>query len=148
MNSEQPRPRIGIGIFIFKEGKFLMGRRKGAHGADTWSIPGGHLEFGESFAETATREAKEESNLDIKNPRFVAVTNDFFKADNKHYVTIWLTSDYAGGEPAMNEPDKYIDMGWYDFDLLPAPLFFCWEQLLASEFMPELKRRAAESKHA
>lgn len=42
-------PRVGIGVFIFKNNKFLMGCRKGAHGEGTWSIPGGHLEFGESM---------------------------------------------------------------------------------------------------
>jgi 8-oxo-dGTP diphosphatase len=37
--------RVGIGVFVFKDGKFLIQRRKGSHGTGTWSIPGGHLEF-------------------------------------------------------------------------------------------------------
>lgn len=41
--------RVGIGVFIFKDGKFLIGHRHGSHGADTWALPGGHLDFGESF---------------------------------------------------------------------------------------------------
>jgi 8-oxo-dGTP diphosphatase len=56
---EENRPKVGIGVFIFKDGKFLMGCRKGTHGAGTWSVPGGHLEFGESFEECAEREALE-----------------------------------------------------------------------------------------
>lgn len=47
--------RVGIGVFVCKNGKFLMGRRKGSHGDGDWSIPGGHLEFGETFEQTAAR---------------------------------------------------------------------------------------------
>ena len=57
----QQIPRVGIAVFIFKDGKFLMGRRKGAHGEDTWSVPGGHLEFGEMIEDGARREVEEET---------------------------------------------------------------------------------------
>lgn len=70
--------RVGIAVFVFKEGTFLMQRRTGSHGAGSWSVPGGHLEFGESFEDTARREVKEETGVDIKNVRFGAVTNDHF----------------------------------------------------------------------
>jgi len=42
-------PRVGLGVLIIKDGKVLLGRRKGAHGEGTWAPPGGHLECGESF---------------------------------------------------------------------------------------------------
>jgi|GEM_PF-5891666 len=38
--------RVGVGVFVFKNGEFIMLKRRGSHGADTWSLPGGHLEFG------------------------------------------------------------------------------------------------------
>ncbi|MDO8336304.1 MAG: NUDIX domain-containing protein, partial [Candidatus Saccharibacteria bacterium] len=84
--------RVGIGIFIFKDGKFLMGHRQGSHGAGTWALPGGHLDFGESFEQTALREVAEENGLEIKDIKFGAVTNDIFEKEGKHYVTIWMTS--------------------------------------------------------
>ncbi len=131
--------RVGIGVFVFKDGKFLMGKRMGAHGEGSWSIPGGHLEFGESFAKTASREVLEETGLTIRNVRFGAVTNDHFLKEDKHYVTIWMLSDYESGEATILEPSKYIDQEWFNFDTLPAPLFFPWEQLLKSEFIERLK---------
>lgn len=138
---ENPNVRVGVAVFIFKDGKFLMGQRKNSHGDGTWSVPGGHLEFGESFEETAKREAKEETNLSIKNIRFGAVTNDYFKAENKHYVTIWMISDYESGEVKIMEPDKFIKMEWRDFNNLPSPLFLPWEQLLTSEFIKNIKQQ-------
>ncbi|OYX42415.1 hypothetical protein B7Y94_03475 [Candidatus Saccharibacteria bacterium 32-49-12] len=133
--------RIGVGVFIIKDGKFLMGQRRNSHGDGTWSVPGGHLEYGESFEETAKREALEETGLEINNVRFAAVTNDYFESEDKHYVTVWVVSEWSSGEAVINEPDKCVALEWYDFDDLPAPLFLPWRQLLASEFIENIKRR-------
>ncbi len=137
--------RIGIGVFIFKDGKFLMGRRRNAHGDGTWSIPGGHLEFGETFEDTARREVLEETGLSIKNVRFGAATNDHFKDEDKHYVTIWMLSDWKSGKEQITEPDKFIEMQWYDFDTLPEPLFLPWQQLLSSQFIDDMKDELTKS---
>lgn len=124
------RPTIGIGVFVWKDGKFLMGRRLGAHGADTWSIPGGHLEYGESWEDCAIREVQEETGLIVGNVRFLAITNDIFGKDHKHSVTIWVDSDWLSGEPAITEPDKLVDQAWHTFRNLPSPLFQpCWQNL-------------------
>lgn len=131
--------RVGIGVFIVKNGKFLMGRRRNAHGDGTWSIPGGHLEFGETFEETAKREVLEETGLTITNVRFGAVTNDYFEDGGKHYVTIWMLSDWESGEEQITEPDKFIALEWRDFDTLPKPLFLPWNQLLNSQFIDDIK---------
>lgn len=133
--------RVGIGVFVFKNGKFLMQQRQGAHGAGSWSIPGGHLEFGESFEDTARREAKEETDLDITNIRFGAVTNDHFSEEGKHYVTVWMLSDWLAGTESITEPDKCLKQKWHTFDNLPSPLFLPWEQLLASEFIQKIKQQ-------
>jgi len=134
-------PRVGIGVFVIKDGTFLMGKRKGSHGAGTWSIPGGHMEFGESFEETAKREVMEETGMEIKNVRFAAVTNDIFEDDNKHYVSVWVMSDWSQNEPHITEPDKYIDQKWIDIDSLPEPLFKSWDALLVSEFIDGIKHQ-------
>lgn len=113
-----------------------MGKRKGSHGSGTWSVPGGHLEFGETWEEAATREVLEETGIKIKNVSFLAATNDVMK-ENKHYISVWMTADFAGGTPQIMEPDKWVDQGWYDIKKLPSPLFEpCWQNLKA--FKPEL----------
>lgn len=138
MNEEAVR--VGIGVFVFRAGKFLMQKRRGSHGEGSWSVPGGHLEFGESFEDTAKREVKEETGLDINSVRFGAVTNDHFTDENKHYVTIWVLSECETGEPQIMEPEKCTDQAWHNFDDLPSPLFLPWQQLLQSEFIDKIKR--------
>ncbi len=140
------QPRVGIGVFVIRDGKFLMGHRKGSHGSGTWSIPGGHMEFGESFEETAKREVMEETGIVVGNVRFGAVTNDVFESDEKHYVTVWVLSDWAENEPSITEPDKFIDQEWIDINDLPGPLFLPWQNLLQSEFIAEIRNQIQLSK--
>lgn len=137
--------KVGVGCFVFKDGKFLMGQRKSSHGASTWSIPGGHMEYGESLEQTTAREVKEEVRIKIKNVRFGAITNDYFPKENKHYLTVWMLSDYASGQERMVEPDYFINLRWASFDNLPAPLFLPWRQLLKSQFIDSIKAEAKKT---
>lgn len=133
-------PQVGVGVFVFRDGKFLMQKRQGAHGEGSWSLPGGHLEFGESFEDAAAREVKEETDCEIINVAFGAVTNDIFTYENKHYVTIWMASDWQGNEPTIREPEKCAEQEWVDFDSLPEPLFAPWKQLMSSKFYETVKQ--------
>lgn len=132
-------PRIGIGVFVFKDGKFLMGKRKGAHGEGSWSVPGGHLDFGESIEEGARRETEEETGVRVNDLKIVGFTNDIFKKEKKHYVTFWVIGRYMKGNPRITEPDKFIEIGWFDFKNLPKPLFLPWKKLLKSDFISKIK---------
>lgn len=108
-------------------------------------MPGGHLEFGESPEETAVREVREETGLNIECVRFGAVTNDIFIDDYKHYVTLWMISNWQSGEPQILEPDKFIEQKWVDFDRLPENLFLPWEQLKHSQFYENLVQELAKT---
>lgn len=133
--------RVGVGVFVIRDGKFLILQRKGSHGSGTWSLPGGHLEYGESFENASRREVLEETGCSIKNLRFGAVTNDIFETDKKHYITIWMVSDWDGGEPKIMEPEKCVSQRWANFDNLPEPLFLSWVQLKTSIFYEDLRKQ-------
>lgn len=64
----------------------------------TLQCPGGHLEYGESFATTAAREVLEETGLVVGNIKFLTATNDVFPQEEKHYVTIFVTCEIIGEE--------------------------------------------------
>lgn len=117
-------PRVGIGVLIFNENKILLGQRIKSHGAATWGPPGGHLEYGETFEECAIRETKEETGLVISNPQVMAVTNDVFREENKHYVSIFLCAQYPRDQLVENlESDKVASWEWMAIDSLPEALF-------------------------
>lgn len=121
MQNEEQKIKVGVGVMILKDGKFLMGKRKGKHGAGEYAWPGGHLEFGESFEGCAKREVMEETGLEIKNIRFLRLLN--LKDYSKHYVDIAIVADWESGEPELKEPEKCEGWDWYDVDDLPSPLF-------------------------
>ncbi|MGI9058279.1 MAG: NUDIX domain-containing protein [Ktedonobacteraceae bacterium] len=54
-------------VVMNNEGKILLHRRSDSN---TWSLPGGTMEIGESISETVKREVKEETGLDIE-PEYI-----------------------------------------------------------------------------
>jgi 8-oxo-dGTP diphosphatase len=130
------RPKVGVGVIIRKGNQYLMMRRKNAHGEGTWCFPGGHLELNEEIEECARREVIEETGLKITNVRFAAITNDIFTDEGKHYITIFMQSDYESGEPTIMEPEKCTQIGWFSWDNLPSPLFLPNKNLIRQGFTP------------
>ncbi|GAA5878401.1 hypothetical protein JCM16303_002760 [Sporobolomyces ruberrimus] len=108
--------RVGVGCFVVNpKGEFIVGVRKGSHGAGCIQLPGGHLEIGESFEQCAIREVLEETGLDVGGSqgriKFLTTTNDVF-SNEKHYVTIFVVSEIEGGEPRVTEPEKCESWEW------------------------------------
>uniref|UniRef100_A0A3Q7FHA3 Nudix hydrolase domain-containing protein n=1 Tax=Solanum lycopersicum TaxID=4081 RepID=A0A3Q7FHA3_SOLLC len=86
------RPKVVVVVFTVKENKLLIGKRQACVAHSYISVFSGHLEFGESFEECATREVKEEMGLDIMKIEILKVTNNLFLYDETnlalHYVAI------------------------------------------------------------
>ncbi|MBW2991832.1 NUDIX domain-containing protein [Candidatus Woesearchaeota archaeon] len=130
------RPKVGIGIYIVKDGKVLFGKRKNAHGEGSWCPPGGHLEFNEEIEDCAKREVLEETGINIKNIRFITATNDIHKSERKHYITLHLAADYDSGEVKLMEPEKCERWGWFRWEELPKPLFLANENFVKMDINP------------
>lgn len=129
-------PYVGVGALIIKDGKVLYGKRKDDHGKGSWCFPGGHLEFNESIEECAKRETLEEVGIRIKNIRLGPFTNDMFKEEGKHYVTLFVIADYDYGEVKLMEPEKSEEWRWFDWNNPPQPLFLPNQNLRKQEFNP------------
>ena len=122
--------RVGVGVIMLRNGRFLLGHRIGSHGAETWAPPGGHLEMGESIESCARREVLEETGLKIGAVKKLGFTNDIFEAEEKHYVTLFVVASCDEGEAKVMEPDKCTQWRWCEFDDLPQPLFLPLVNLL------------------
>ena len=148
------RPRVGVGVVLRTScgcpvhvGRLLAGARLGSHGAGRWALPGGHLEPGETWAETASRELEEEAGLRIPAVRFsqLLVTNDIMASENLHYITIFMRAEISH-EEALNvrnlEADKCAGWEWLAApELARRPLFLALENALregGERLLPEL----------
>jgi 8-oxo-dGTP diphosphatase len=128
--------RVGVGVILMRGTKILMGKRKGSHGAGTYSVPGGHLEFGETVGTCAKREVFEETGIVVHDPIFQAgYTNDHFEEEGKHYATLFVASRFNEGEAQNLEPEKCEGWDWYDLAELPEPLFLPFKNYMEKVYV-------------
>ena len=120
----------GIGVMLLKGGKILLGRRNEdpekasseLKGEGTWTMPGGKLEFKESFEDAARRETFEETGIRLKSVKVLSLNNDI--VDTAHFVTVGLISEDFEGDAQVTEPDEITRWEWFDLKDLPEPLYF------------------------
>ncbi|MBA3929830.1 MAG: NUDIX domain-containing protein [Xanthomonas sp.] len=127
---------VGVGAIVMRDGLVLLGKRMGSHGAGTWALPGGHLEFGESAAACAVREVREETGLEIESITAGPYTSDVFASEGKHYITLFVVARSDAGDPALCEPEKCSGWQWFRWSELPSPLFQPLATLHATGFVP------------
>lgn len=138
-------PRVAVAAFVLKiqDRCLLLGKRRSNNSSSSltsFALPGGHLEFGESFEECAAREVKEETGLDIEKIEFLTVTNNVFLDEPKpsHHVVIFVRAVLTDPHqmPENVEPDKCDGWDWYDWDNLPEPLFRPLKKIIQTGFNP------------
>lgn len=120
---------VGFGVMLMRGNKILLGRRHDdpekadslLNGAGKWTMPGGKLDFGETFESGAMREVHEETGVSVKSVKVICINQDMF--GNAHFVTVGLYCENFTGEPAVMEPDEITQWAWFDLDSLPSPLY-------------------------
>ncbi len=130
------RVAVGVGVLVVQDGLILLGKRRGSHGAGTWSAPGGALEYGEDIEQAAARELREETGLSAGTLELGPYTNDVFTAEGKHFVTIFVVARGIRGTPANLEPEKCEGWAWFRWGQWPEPLFKPLRSLLAIGWKP------------
>ncbi len=135
---ESEKIGVGVGVFLEKEGKVLLGRRhKDPEKADselsgegTWTLPGGGMRYKETPEETACREVKEETDIDVREEDLVKVSATDDRTEDAHFITIGFYCDEFEGEAKVMEPDEIVEWKWFDKNDLPSPLFKPSEKLI------------------
>ena len=77
---------------------------------ETYEVPGGRREVGESILETAKRELVEETGLDIENPRLCGIKEFHRAKDGKRYIVfLYVVNQFSGELKASTEGNIF----WY-----------------------------------
>ena len=106
-----------VKIYDEKNNKVLVLDKKKKYGWEGLTFPGGKVEKNESFEESVIREAKEETNLEIKNPKFVGIITWAFTNDKGEFQKavglLYQTNDFSG---KLIEDNREGKLFWKDYD--------------------------------
>ncbi len=130
------RPGVGVGVYIRKGGKILLGLRKGGTGAGMWCPPGGKLGMYEEWEDCARRETLEEVGIEIEGARLMTVTNDPSRDVGTHYITLHFSAEPKSGTARLMEPDKFEKWEWFEWGKLPEPLFWPIRNFVKTGYNP------------
>jgi 8-oxo-dGTP diphosphatase len=88
------KPVLGVGAVILNGDKILLEQRKNEPSKGKWSVPGGLVELGESMEDAVVREVKEETGLDVYEPRLVDVVNYVSYGERGTVIYHYVIVDY------------------------------------------------------
>lgn len=129
MNKEK-----SCGCIILKDDKALLIGARDDDGKLFWSFPKGHQEDGETDAETAVRETKEETNLDVKIVDDEPVRTGHLRHDGVTYKEMLLFIAEPLNDDIKMQEDEVEKAEWIKID--EAGKYFdgyysdAWEDLL------------------
>ncbi|MDT3672240.1 MAG: NUDIX domain-containing protein [Aromatoleum sp.] len=111
---------VGVHVIVERDGRVLLMRRAGTGFFDgLFSLPGGHVEPGESLRTAAVREMREETGLcfDADSLTYVGVVH---RLSDTNRVDFFCRAPDCPAEPRNLEPDKCDELRWFERDRLPA----------------------------
>ena len=118
----RPLLTAGATVIVIKDNKILLNLRADT---ETWGIPGGALELGETLQEAARRELYEETGLTAEKFTLLNVFsgNDFYfeypNGDKLYSVIALFKAENVSGELSVND-DESLKLAYFGLDEMPV----------------------------
>ena len=114
------RPYVGVGVVVLRGDEVLLVQRGKPPKAGSWSIPGGAQHLGETVAEAALREVREETGLEVRLGNRLGVVDSIQRDEAGrvvfHYTLVDFAAHWVVGEPVAG--DDAADVAWVRIDEL------------------------------
>lgn len=114
-------PSPAAAVIVMRDGKLCLVRRKYPPREGMWTLPAGFMEYDEEIEETAVREVREETGLDVRLNGLFAVHNGILPPDRPVLLVVYRGEE-IGGELCAG--DDAAAVGFYDLEALPGPIAF------------------------
>ena len=120
MDGNSQAPRLAVSACVWRGDRFLLVERGKEPNRGLWSLPGGSVEFGETLADAAARELREETAVEADLRHLVdvveAIRHDDTGTPSRHYVIAVLGGPWRAGEPVAG--DDAAEAEWLTVDEL------------------------------
>ncbi|MFC3393563.1 NAD(+) diphosphatase [Brenneria rubrifaciens] len=112
---ERYYPQIAPCIIVaIRRGDAILLAQHHRHRGNMYTVLAGFVEVGETLEQTVAREVMEESQIQIKNLRYISSQPWPFP----HSLMMAFMADYAGGD-IRHDPKELRDAAWFRYDRLP-----------------------------
>lgn len=132
MPALQQLPKLGASACVWKDGKVLLVQRAKPP-LGLWSLPGGHVEFGETAVAAAARELLEESGVTADLTAFVGLYEIIREKPAFHYAIACYGGVWRSGE--AHASSDALEARW----LAPA-------ELDSLDFAPHVREAIARAR--
>ncbi|MCA1682775.1 MAG: NUDIX hydrolase [Actinobacteria bacterium] len=113
-------------IVARRDGRILLTRRGHSPWRDLWCAPGGFADHLEPPEETARREAREETGLEIRITGLLGIWVDTYADDSLDDDADWISVAYFAAEAENDvlvlDPLEVAEARWFALDELPEGL--------------------------
>lgn len=136
-NYSKNSPRIrekSCGCIIINDGKVLLIQQKKGN----WGFPKGHVEFNETEKQTAIREVKEETNLDVKIFNNRRYTEKYISYKGRMKQVVYFLAKQTGGIEKKQDSEIRA-MKWMEFDDAIKKLTYSNTRNLFGKVLRDLK---------
>lgn len=89
---------------------------KARNEAGKWEVPGGAVEYGETFEQALVREVFEELGIHIRVKALLQVCDHILVEEQEHWVAPTYICELVSGTPCIQEPEKCTQIGWFSLE--------------------------------
>lgn len=123
-------PTPAVAVILFDSEKVLLVKRKFPPRKGFWSLPAGFIEYHEKVEETALREIKEETNLDIRLKDIYGIFSAY-DDPNHHVLLVVYWGEILKGK--LFPGDDALDAQFFSLDNLPVNIAFSTHRIILND---------------
>jgi len=117
---------LGVVLVVIREGHVILIERDDF---EVWCLPGGFVDPGESVAQAARREVREETGLDVDLTRFLGLYSLSHWLKSGHHMAAFVAE--SRGAVLALQSEEVKRGGYFPVDDLPEPLLWGTRQVLS-----------------
>lgn len=112
-----------VAVILIEDEKILLVKHR-KHQQSYWVLPGGTVEGGETLKETAKREMKEETNLEIALGELAFINEAIPRDGHRHIIDLYFTAKISGGDLKVTKDEVLQEARFFNMKELDNLIFY------------------------